>query len=153
MNLALGADHRGVSAVKDLERLLVDEGHTVLLYGSGDGEPCDYPEPAFKVCRAVASGEAERGVLVCGTGLGMCMAANKMPGIRAALVHDELTAEMARSHNDANVICLSSDLLGQPLIEKIVQIWMRTPFAGGRHERRLRKIAAIEAGQDPAGVE
>ena len=93
------------------------------------------------------------GILVCGSGIGMCIAANKVKGVRAALVHDELTAEMSRGHNDANVLCLSADLLGQRLIEKIAEVWLGTAFQGGRHERRVRKIAAIENGQDPAKVE
>jgi ribose 5-phosphate isomerase B len=91
-------------------------------------------------------------VLICGTGVGMAIAANKVKGVRAAVVHDELTAEISRSHNDANVLCMSADLLGQRLIEKIVDVWIATPFAGGRHARRVHKIEAIERGDDPASV-
>ena len=101
---------------------------------------------------AIASGQADRGILLCGSGIGMSIAANKVKGVRAALVHDELTAEMSRSHNDANVVCMSADLLGQKLIEKIVEIWLTTPFQGGRHERRVKKIHAIENGVDPASM-
>jgi len=105
------------------------------------------------VGKAIATGDAERGVLICGTGIGMCIAANKVKGVRAALAHDELTAQISRTHNDANVLCLSADLLGQRLIEKIVESWLATPFQGGRHERRLKEIAAIEEGKDPKDVD
>jgi ribose 5-phosphate isomerase B len=152
MKLALGADHRGVASARQLADRLKAAGHTVLLMGNMSGEPCDYPESAFTVGRAIQKGDADRGILICGTGLGMTIAANKLKGIRATPVHDELTAELSRSHNDANVICLSADLLGQRLIEKIVEVWLATPFEGGRHERRLRKIAAIEEGRDPSSV-
>ena len=150
MKLALSADHRGVGATRQLADRLRSQGHEILLLGGMSGETCDYPDPAYAVGRAVAKGDAERGILLCGSGIGMCIAANKVKGIRAALVHDELTAEMSRSHNDANVLCLSADLLGQRLIEKIVDIWLGTAFQGGRHERRVKKIHAIENGVDPA---
>lgn len=149
MKLALSADHRGVSATRLLADRLRSQGHEVEILGQLNGETCDYPDPAFAVGKSVSGGGADRGVLVCGSGIGMCIAANKVKGVRAALVHDELTAEMSRSHNDANVLCMSADLLGQRLIEKIVDIWLTTPFQGGRHERRVRKISAIENGFDP----
>jgi ribose 5-phosphate isomerase B len=152
MKLALSADHRGVSAAKQLADRLRSTGHTVSLMGNMSGETCDYPEPAALVGQAVAGKDADLGILLCGSGIGMCIAANKVKGVRAALVHDELTAEMARSHNDANVLCISADLLGQRLIEKIADIFLATGFQGGRHERRVRKIAAIENGQDPSKV-
>lgn len=152
MKLALSADHRGVAATKQLADRLRSNGHDVTLVGNLSGETCDYPEPAYLVAKAVADGQVEQGILVCGSGIGMCIAANKVPGVRAALVHDELTAEVARSHNDANVVCMSADMLGQRLIEKIVDVFLTTPFQGGRHERRVRKILAIEKGEDPTGV-
>lgn len=152
MKLALSADHRGVPATKQLADRLRSQGHEVLTVGSLSGEICDYPDPAYLVGSAVAKGQVERGILLCGSGIGMSIAANKVRGVRAALVHDELTAEMSRSHNDANVICLSADLLGQRLIEKIVDVWLGTPFQGGRHERRVKKIGAIEEGRDPTGM-
>lgn len=151
MKLALSADHRGVSATKQLSDRLRSNGHDVLLVGNLSGETCDYPEPAYLVAKAVADKQVEFGILVCGSGIGMCIAANKVPTVRAALVHDELTAEVARSHNDANVVCLSADMLGQRLIEKIVDVFLTTPFQGGRHERRVKKITAIERGEDPTG--
>lgn len=151
MKLALSADHRGVSATRQLADKLRSMGHEVTLVGNLSGETCDYPDAAYLVGEMVRTGEVERAVLLCGSGIGMCIAANKVKGVRAALVHDELTAEMARSHNDANVICLSADLLGQRLIEKIVEAWLGTQFLGGRHDRRIKKIAAIEEGRNPSG--
>ncbi len=152
MKLALSADHRGAQSIRQLADRLRSEGHTVQVLGTLSGEMCDYPDPAWAVSSAISRGEAERGILICGSGIGMSIAANKVKGVRAALVHDELTAEMSRGHNDANVICLSADLLGQRLIEKIVDLFLITPFQGGRHERRVKKIAAIEQGQDPTAI-
>jgi ribose 5-phosphate isomerase B len=149
MKLAIGADHRGAAAARQLADRVKTEGHQVLLFGSSGGETVDYPDASYQVGCAVSSGKADRGVLIDGTGVGSSISANKVKGVRAALVHDELTAEMSRGHNDANVLCLSADLLGQRLIEKIVQVWLATPYQGGRHDRRIRKIAAIENGQDP----
>ena len=122
------------------------------LVGDVGGGVVDYPEPAWHVGKAVASGKADMGLLICGTGIGMSIAANKVKGVRAAVAHDELTAQISRSHNDANVLCLSADLLGQRLIENIVEVWLKTPFEGGRHARRLHKITAIEEGKDPTRV-
>lgn len=144
MNIAIGADHRGTEALNQVADHLRRDGHHVELFGAVDGEPCDYPEPARDVARRVATGQAERGILVCGTGIGMSIAANKVPGVRAALAHDEFTAELSRSHNDANILCLSADLLGSRLIDKIVGTWLQTDFEGGRHARRVDKIMEIE---------
>lgn len=153
MNIAIGADHRGAEAASKIAERLKKQGHQVVaVHMPTSGEVCDYPEPAWAVGQAVAAGQAEAAVLICGTGVGMCMAVNKIPGIRAANVHDEITAEISRSSNNANVICLSADLLGQRLMEQVIDLWLKTPFAGGRHERRLAKIAAIEQGKDPRTV-
>jgi ribose 5-phosphate isomerase B len=152
MRISLGADHRGANAIKLLGEKLRREGHEVRVTGECEGDACDYPERAYAVGKDVAEGRADVGVLVCGTGVGMSIAANKVPGVRAAVVHDELTAQLSRSHNDANVLCLSGDLLGQRLIEKIAEVWLATTFEGGRHARRLRKVQAIEKGLDPASV-
>lgn len=149
MKLSLGADHRGVNALKMVAERLRSLGHEVEILGATTNEPADYPDAAFAVGSRVRSGAAERGILICGTGLGMCISANKLDGVRAVVVHDELTAQMSRGHNDANVLCLSADLLGQRLIEKIVDVFLATPFEGGRHERRVKKIAMIERGEDP----
>lgn len=153
MRIAMSADHRGSTAIRQLADKLRREGHQVELAGDCAGGPCDYPEQAYPVAQAVAEGRADVGVLICGTGIGMAISANKIRGVRAAVVHDELTAEISRSHNDANILCMSADLLGQRLIEKIVDVWLTTPFAGGRHARRVRKIAAIEDGRDPSTIQ
>jgi len=152
MRIALSADHRGTQASKLLADKLRRDGHEVSLLGAAGSASVDYPEPAFLVAKAVADKKAELGLLICGTGIGMSIAANKVKGVRAAVVHDELTAQISRSHNDANVLCLSADLLGQRLIEGIVEVWIKTPFEGGRHARRVHKITAIEDGKDPTGV-
>ena len=152
MRIALSADHRGTTAIKQLAEKLARDGHEAALLGDCSGVACDYPENAHPVALAVSKREADLGVLICGTGIGMAIAANKVKGVRAAVVHDELTAEISRSHNDANVLCMSADLLGQRLIEKIVDVWIGTAFSGGRHARRVHKIEAIERGEDPAGV-
>ncbi len=152
MRIVMSADHRGAASARQLAEKLRREGHTVELVGDTSGAVCDYPEPAYAVARLVAAGKGDRGILICGTGIGVCIAANKIKGIRAAVVHDELTAQISRTHNDSNVLCLSADLLGQRLIEKIVDVWLSEVFAGGRHARRLQKIAAIEEGKDPASV-
>lgn len=149
MRIAVGADHRGIETARELAARLEREGHQTTVDGPSNEQSCDYPEPAFAVARRVASGEAERGVLICGTGVGMSIAANKVNGVRAAVVHDELTAQLSRSHNDANVVCLSGDLLGRRLIDKIVSVFLKSEFEGGRHARRLAKITAIEQGEDP----
>ena len=153
MRIAIGADHRGSDAVDRLVERLGREGHEVLRFGSSGGDACDYPEAAYDVAQRVAGGEADRGVLICGTGVGMGIAANKVDGVRAATVHDELTAQLGRSHNNANVICLSADLLGERLIDKIIDAFIKTEFEGGRHERRVNKIMAIERGDSPKGVD
>ena len=150
MKIALGTDHHGIEIGQVLVRHLRAEGHEVARLGECGGEPCDYPDNAFLVARAVADGEAQRGILICGTAIGMSIAANKVPGIRAALVHDEAAAEISRRHNDANVLCLSGDTIPLQQVPKIVDAWLDTPFDGGRHERRVRKIMAIERGENPA---
>lgn len=151
MRIAMSADHRGSSAARQVADRLRAEGHQIELVDVGS-QVVDYPEPAWHVGKAVADGRADMGLLICGTGIGMSIAANKVRGVRAAVAHDELTAQISRSHNDSNVLCLSADLLGQRLIENIVEVWLKTPFEGGRHARRLHKITAIEDGKDPTKV-
>ncbi|MHC4219783.1 MAG: ribose 5-phosphate isomerase B [Planctomycetota bacterium] len=149
MKIALGMDHRGVKAGKILMKHLPVTGHEVVVLGPCSGEPCDYPDVAWLVGKAVAGGDAQRGILVCGTGIGASIAANKIPGIRAALAHDEASAKLSRGHNDANVLCLGGDELSDEQITGITDQWLASSFDGGRHERRVRKIAAIERGEDP----
>lgn len=152
MKIAVGADHRGTEMLSQLLLQLEQDGWEVMTMGSSEQRSCDYPDVAWPVARAIADGEADRGILICGSGIGMCIAANKVSGIRAALVHDELGAEISRRHNDANIVCLAADLLGQRVIERIVNTWLNTEFEAGRHARRNRKIEAIEAGQNPADL-
>ena len=151
MKVALGSDHRGSQMAQALLNQLRADGHEVSVLGDCSGAACDYPDVAWVVANEVAGGRADRGVLICGTGIGMCIAANKLKGIRAALAQDELSAQLSRTHNDANVLCLSADLIGQTLVKRIADVWFRTAFEGGRHERRLGKIVRIENGQAPTG--
>ena len=148
LRVVIGSDHRGALAAEHVLGTLERLGYDGYIIGICEGS-CDYPEQASLVGEGINSGKAQRGVLICGTGIGMSIAANKIKGLRAALVHDELTAQLSRSHNDANVLCLSADLLGERLIEKIIETWMGADFEGGRHARRVNKITAIENGEDP----
>ena len=145
MNIGIGADHRGANTARMLSDRLKSLGHDVRAYSALSGDTCDYPIPAYSVGTAVAKGEVERGVLICGTGIGMCIAANKVRGVRAASCHDTIAAEMCRRHNDANVLCLSADLLGEELMVRMVRIFLETPFEAGRHARRVEKICKIES--------
>lgn len=152
MKIAVSADHRGEQARKFILDLVQLAGHEVVDVPSCQGESCDYPDMAWAACRAVTSGQADYAVLVCGSGIGMSMAANKVAGIRAAVVHDDIGAGVCRAHNDANVLCLSADMLGERLIETIVITFLNTEFEGGRHARRVKKIEAIEQGLAPSAV-
>ena len=119
-------------------------GQEVVDVGSHDQQQVDYPDIASLVAHKVANKEVDRGILICGTGVGMCIVANKVPGVRAAPCHDDVTAELSRRHNDLNVLCLSGDMLGEKLADRLVEIWLKTPFEGGRHARRNQKIADLE---------
>ena len=144
MKIAIGSDHRGFEVKQRIITALQQLGHEVLDVGPHRRESVDYPDFAFQVATAVGEGRVDRGVLICGTGIGMCIAANKVHGVRAAPCHDSITAEMSRRHNDANVLCLSADLLGEELIGRIVRLWLETEFEGGRHARRVEKITRFE---------
>jgi ribose 5-phosphate isomerase B len=145
MRIAVGSDHRGVQMRAKLVELLAKLGQEVVEVGS-DGQPeDDYPDIAAVVARKVSSREVDRGILVCGTGLGMCIAANKVPGIRAAPCYDDLSAELSRRHIDLNVLCLPGDMLGERQVDRLVEVWLTTEFEGGRHTRRIQKIAELEA--------
>lgn len=144
MKIAIASDHRGFAIKGKILGLLSDLGHEVVDLGPEGDESVDYPDFAAKVAEAVSRHDADRGILICGTGVGMCIVANKFPGVRAAPCHDDLTAQMSRLHNDANVLCLSADLLGDRLINRMVDIWLKTDFEGGRHARRIEKIAQYE---------
>ena len=144
MKIALGADHRGFAAKNGILNFLREQGHEVIDFGTDSSKSCDYPDAALPASTAVRDGKCELGILFCGSGIGMSIAANKVHGIRAALCHDELTTEMARRHNNANVLCRPADLAGEALIRRIVEVWLKTPYEGGRHDRRIEKIADIE---------
>ena len=144
MRIAVGTDHRGFEIHSKVVELVKRLGHEVVDAGTFSPDAVDYPDIAATVAWQVSRAEVDRGILVCGTGLGMCIAANKVPGVRAAPCHDDITAEMSRRHNDSNVLCLSADLLGERLIDRMIELWLVTPFEGGRHARRVDKITALE---------
>jgi ribose 5-phosphate isomerase B len=152
MKVAIGSDHRGFETKEQVKSVVSQLGHECIDIGTKGQKPVDYPDVAYKAALAVSRGQADRAILACGTGIGMCMAANKIKRVRAALCHDELSAQISRHHNDANVLCLSGDLIGDVLLRKIVEVWLETAFSGGRHQRRVNKIEAIEQGKNPAEV-
>lgn len=144
MRIAIGSDHGGLTLKKHLTTVLVAAGHEVEDVGTHDASSCDYPDYAEAVAKKVVSGEAERGVLICGTGLGMSIAANKVDGVRAAVVSDAFSARMAAEHNDARVLCMGERVLGPSLAETCLNAWLDASFEGGRHARRVGKITALE---------
>ena len=137
MNIALGCDHGGFALKKVIEQYLVRAGHEVQDVGCYTEESVDYPEIADKVCKELIEGRSAYGILICGTGIGMSIAANRYRQIRAALCHEAFTARMSREHNDANVLCLGARVLGAGIVLDIVKTWLETEFAGGRHLRRI----------------
>ena len=153
MKIAIGSDHRGFEAKQQIMAVAAELGHECIDFGTDDNNPVDYPDLAYLAATAVSKKQADRAILACATGIGMSMAANKVPGVRAALCHDELSAQVSRDHNDANVLCLSADQVGAVLLRKMVEVWLTTEFSGGRHERRVRKIQDIEEGKDPRDVQ
>jgi ribose 5-phosphate isomerase B len=152
MKIALGADHAGYAAKEEIRGVLRALGHTVMDVGTSSEISVDYPDFALKVSNAVVSGEADRGVLICGTGIGMSIAANKVKGIRAAVVTDEKTADLSRRHNDANVFCAGARITSVVTMAESLKVWLATSFEGGRHLGRVGKIAAIEKGTDVRSV-
>ncbi len=152
MKIAVGSDHRGYEIKEQVKAIAAELGHESIDCGTNDSNPMDYPDTAYLTATTVSKGEADRAILICATGIGMSMAANKIHGIRAALCHDELSAQVSRDHNNANVLCLSGDQVGEVLLRKMVEVWLNTEFSGGRHLRRVRKIEAIEQGKDPREI-
>src|SRR5688500_5187744 len=146
MKIAIGSDHRGYDVKKRLIPFLGNLGHDVIDVGAEGNESVDYPDYAYQVAKRVSKREVDRGILICGTSIGMCITANKVKGVRAAPCHDSITAEMSRRHNDANVLCLSADLLGEELIDRMLKIWLENDFEAGSHARREAKIRRIQAG-------
>ena len=144
MRIVVVSDHRGFQIKEQIGDLLKRQGHEVEDAGTSSLESVDYPDFAAIVARKVSNQQADRGILICGTGIGMAIAANKFKGVRAAPCTDEVTAEMSRRHNDLNVLCLSADLLSARMVERMVDTWINTEFEAGRHLRRIEKISNLE---------
>ena len=144
MRIAVGTDHGGYHLKEALIRKLRSQGHQVADAGTFSLEPCDYPQIGAKVAKAVSTGKAERGLLLCKSGAGMAIVANKFPGVRAAVCHTAVLAKHAREHNDANVLVLAASHSSLATARAILDAWLKTPFAGGRHARRVRQIQQIE---------
>jgi RpiB/LacA/LacB family sugar-phosphate isomerase len=143
-DIVLASDHGGFELKEDIREYLIQEGYQVQDLGPPAQESVDYPLFGSKIAELVSRGEAERGILICGSGIGMCIVANKYPNVRAALCHDQYTSFMSRCHNDANILVLGGRILGKGLAREVVKIWLETEFEGGRHSRRLEQIRALE---------
>ncbi len=144
MKIAIGSDHGGYNLKEEIKKHLEKKGFEYVDYGTDSNESVDYPEFGQKVGESVTSGECEKGIVVCGTGIGISISANKVPGIRCAVVSDTFSAEMSRAHNNANILALGERVVGVGLALRIVDTWLTTEFEGGRHERRVSKIMNIE---------
>lgn len=144
MKIAIACDHGGLNLKNEIKKYLVTNGYEVVDFGCDSYDSCDYPDHALPAAEAVASGKCERGILVCSTGIGVSIVANKVPGVRCAHCHDSYCAEFTRLHNDSNVLALGEKVVGVGYALKIVEIFLKTEFEGGRHRRRVDKITAIE---------
>ena len=144
MKIGIGNDHSALELKAEIIDFLKEKGHEVVDYGTNSPESCDYPIYGEKVARAVAAGEVEKGILICGTGLGICLAANKVEGIRAVVCSEAFTAKMSRAHNDCNMLAFGARVVGAELAKMIVDTWLNTEFEGGRHQRRVDLIMDIE---------
>ncbi len=144
MKIGIGNDHSALELKAEIIELLKEKGHEVVDYGTKSPESCDYPVYGEKVGRAVASGEVERGILICGTGLGISLAANKVKGVRAAVCSEPFTAKMSRAHNNCNILAFGARVVGAELAKMIVETWLDTEFEGGRHQRRVDMLMDIE---------
>lgn len=144
MRIAIGANNRGVAARDHVVRLLQQLGHEAEQVEVPEGQAAEYPEIAARVGQRVQRGKADRGVLIGRTGMGMCIVANKLPGVRAAVCNDEFSAETSRRYLDVNVLCLSAELVGEQMTDRIVETWLKAPFDGGRHARRIERLALME---------
>lgn len=145
MKIAIGSDHGGVTIREEIKQLMDEMGIEYDDFGCECDTSVDYPDYALPVAEKVASGEYDRGILICGTGIGMSIAANKVKGIRCALVHDTFSAKATRQHNDSNVLAMGERVIGAGLAREIASVWLTTEFEGGRHERRVSKISEYEA--------
>jgi ribose 5-phosphate isomerase B len=148
MKIAIGSDHGGIHLKGEILQYLVDLGIEHTDFGTYSDQSCDYPDFVIPVTESVVRGEFDRGILICGTGIGMSIAANKVHGIRAALCHDCFSAKATREHNDSNVLCMGERVIGRGLALEIVKIWLETAFTGGRHQQRINKISEIERGNE-----
>ena len=144
MKVAIGSDHRGYPLKERIRKLLAADGHDVIDVGAFGEDSVDYPDYAIPVAEKTASGEVDRGIVICGSGIGVSIAANKVDGARAALVRTVEDAEMTRRHNDSNILALSGAMVNDENIDEIVRVWLATPFDGGRHQRRVDKITKYE---------
>lgn len=144
MRISIANDHRGIELKRRVVSLLEQMGHEVTNFGTDGKDSVDYPDFAAKVCEQVAKADGERGILICGSGIGMNIAANKYHGIRSVRAQDEYDAEWCRRHNNANVLCLSADRIGEGSVDRLIEIWLATEFEGGRHARRVDKLGEIE---------
>lgn len=144
MKIGIGNDHSALELKAEIIEFLENKGHEVVDFGTNSTESCDYPVYGEKVARAVVSGEVDQGILICGTGLGISLAANKVKGIRAAVCSEPFTARMARQHNNCNILAFGARVVGGELAKMIVETWLDTEFEGGRHQRRVDMISAIE---------
>ena len=154
MRIGIGNDHTALELKAEIIEFLKENGHEVVDYGTKEAGSCDYPVYGEIVARAVVAGEVERGILICGTGLGISLAANKVKGIRAAVCSEPHTAKMSRAHNDCQVLAFGARIVGAELAKMIVDVWLNTEFEGGRHQRRVDMINAVEAESklaDPSG--
>lgn len=149
MRIAIGCDHNGLNLKQEIINILSELGHSHEDFGCYDAGPVDYPDIGQGVAEAVASGRFDQGILICSTGIGMGMTANKVPGIRAAVCHDTFSARRSREHNDVNVLCLGEWVVGKGLAREIVEAYLSTEFAGGRHARRVEKIRELEEKHAP----
>lgn len=150
--IALGSDHAGLPLKKEIMELLDSMGLEYKDFGTYTADSCDYAMFGQRAANAVVSGECEKGILCCGTGIGISLAANKVKGIRCVVCSDCFSAKMSREHNNANMLALGARVVGGELARMIVKIWLETEFAGGRHERRVNQIMAIENGEDITGL-
>lgn len=145
MKIALGSDHGGFRLKEAIKKDLIEKGYEVSDFGSDSTDSCDYPDFAIPVAKKVASGEFDRGILICGTGIGIGITANKIKGVRAALCHDTFSAQATRNHNDANILTMGERVVGEGLALKIVETFLTSEFEAGRHQRRIDKIKELEA--------
>jgi ribose 5-phosphate isomerase B len=152
MKISIASDHRGVHIKGRLVQSLNAAGFEVCDEGTENDQAVDYPDYAQRVAQKISAGSAERGILICGTGIGMSIAANKFQGVRAAPCYDEVMVEMSRRHNNVNVLCLPGDMIGDRPVDELVLMWLQTEFDGGRHDVRVQKIAEIEQEQSPSTI-